>query len=675
MKRIIIFVFILLCFASYGFSATCDGTALSGLTEDTAPTSDDIIYTVDDPDGTQGSRKVTIENILKPNIQTTDPSDTDPSGIYVNTTDGDAFIVSQNVGVSTWATTYTPYVPAPPAEFTTTTSGNINDGATFGNASPGVAGTDFPRPAGADTIIVSSGDELTVPALYSVTTSGSTVDSTIGDHGKLIVNGTLTLDGNFVMNDYSELVLGAGSTVDLDGNDIVHSQGNGDIHWLSFNGTTGAHVTVKSTTPGGRITENAAGNATGIYLASTYTDFSDMGDSQFCKGSTLVALTTTNVANCTFTDHGDIDFTMGNYTTQEFTIANCDFREPSANGKQVNVSATATPTASEVRTFANNTFSTTQYYGDIDADAEGMTIDGLVRDGYIITIAEPDITIVNDFAYNAISSNATANSITAGASTEKLDYQDGYIYMVTDNAKPISTPAIIASVVEDNIFETTDTVNEGNIIILNTGNCSVQRNILFGEATLATSLGSARNATIRRNTVFATSIGTYGLLAGSESTGTFGATTNIYSNLIVDSDTTDNDYGVYLSVSTIDQITNTDYNNFYGVPGGDVNDHYFQVSITGKTEGVDVGFGLNDLNLNPSFTDSSRRISSWDTSLSGAGTAANAITEMLKLNQSGFNANYTQANLMSYTRTGLTPTNASLNGAGFGGDDIGAVDF
>ena len=44
-----------------------------------------------------------------PTFQASDPSVTDTSGLYINTTDGDMFAVNQNTGISTWATTYTPW--------------------------------------------------------------------------------------------------------------------------------------------------------------------------------------------------------------------------------------------------------------------------------------------------------------------------------------------------------------------------------------------------------------------------------------------------------------------------------------------------------------------------------------------------------------------------------------
>ena len=48
-----------------------------------------------------------------PTIQSGEPSATDASGWYLDTDDGDAFYVDQNIGVFSFAGTYVPYVPAP----------------------------------------------------------------------------------------------------------------------------------------------------------------------------------------------------------------------------------------------------------------------------------------------------------------------------------------------------------------------------------------------------------------------------------------------------------------------------------------------------------------------------------------------------------------------------------
>ena len=67
-----------------------------------------------------------------PTFQTSDPTAEDTSGLYINTTDGDMFAVNQNVGVSTWTTTYTPWwlltVSDPGNNNYITSDGTINCG-------------------------------------------------------------------------------------------------------------------------------------------------------------------------------------------------------------------------------------------------------------------------------------------------------------------------------------------------------------------------------------------------------------------------------------------------------------------------------------------------------------------------------------------------------------------
>jgi hypothetical protein len=63
--------------------------------------------------------------------------------------------------------------------FTSTTDGNLADGATYGNTSPGTRGVDFPGDD--DVLVVASGDTVTMNA-----------DATIGS---IDIQGTLTTDG------------------------------------------------------------------------------------------------------------------------------------------------------------------------------------------------------------------------------------------------------------------------------------------------------------------------------------------------------------------------------------------------------------------------------------------------------------------------------------------------
>lgn len=74
--------------------------------------------------------------------------------------------------------------------------------------------------------------------------------------------------------------------------------------------------------------------------------------------------------------------------------------------------------------------------------------------------------------------------------------------------------------------------------------------------------------------------------------------------------------------------------------------------------------GAGDVNGNPAFVDSTRTLKTWDTSLGGAGTVANAIAELIKINDaSGYNARYNCIDLLNYLREGMRPTNAAFRAA------------
>ena len=84
--------------------------------------------------------------------------------------------------------------------FTSTTTGNWNDGATWGNASPGTAGVDFPTTGQTATIGNDVGlFTVTIPAGYSavITTLTITTSATL----TIASTGSLALDGLLTVND------------------------------------------------------------------------------------------------------------------------------------------------------------------------------------------------------------------------------------------------------------------------------------------------------------------------------------------------------------------------------------------------------------------------------------------------------------------------------------------
>lgn len=74
--------------------------------------------------------------------------------------------------------------------------------------------------------------------------------------------------------------------------------------------------------------------------------------------------------------------------------------------------------------------------------------------------------------------------------------------------------------------------------------------------------------------------------------------------------------------------------------------------------------GVKDVSGDPNFVDITRNIKTWDTSLGGAGTLANALTELGKRNDgTGYNSAYTILALLAYVKAGFYPTNPAFNAA------------
>ncbi len=112
--------------------------------------------------------------------------------------------------------------------------------------------------------------------------------------------------------------------------------------------------------------------------------------------------------------------------------------------------------------------------------------------------------------------------------------------------------------------------------------------------------------------------------------------------------------------------TNADFNCGYQIGLGRMG-HGYDMSMT-------VIPGAHDVDVNPQFVDAARGIRSWDTSLGGAGTSTNAITELRKINdRAGYNSNYSISALIAYVRAGYLPQNDALRRAASDNTTIGAV--
>jgi hypothetical protein len=170
----------------------------------------------------------------------------------------------------------------------------------------------------------------------------------------------------------------------------------------------------------------------------------------------------------------------------------------------------------------------------------------------------------------------------------------------------------------------------------------------------------------RTNNTMLMNINSSGALANNENGAITlsGADTAKY-NLIFDTDSAGSvSRGIAFGTAGDNQISYTDTNNWIGV-----NDRYYGTVITGKTEGSTGGFGLGDVAIRPMFTDTSRKIGSWNKKFgTGTGNDSGAILYLLGIN--GYDPATRQQsatpsanmNLWSWVTDGYHPTAHALRG-------------
>ncbi|WP_420318981.1 T9SS type A sorting domain-containing protein [Ekhidna sp.] len=111
------------------------------------------------------------------------------------------------------------YTSANATTFTSSTSGNWNDGGTWGNASPGVEGTDWP--SATDDVVIASGHtvSLTAPRTINNLQIASTGILATGS-SKITINGNFDIDGSITSTadiDYFGTSIDGSGTVTLTG--------------------------------------------------------------------------------------------------------------------------------------------------------------------------------------------------------------------------------------------------------------------------------------------------------------------------------------------------------------------------------------------------------------------------------------------------------------------------
>lgn len=529
---------------------------------------------------------------------------------------------------------------------------------------------------------------VTVSSNTTVGTSpaGGNIVVTISGSGALTVNSgvTFTIRGGIELSS-NTLTLSSGSIFEFDASNATTplsqkyemrlGTGHNQTPKLIATGTSGSRVTIRSNSGGGNgyITDGTGPWLRGAgYLDLNYVDFLRIGDStnRGIRTSPSNASDYVYIRNCTFDNFGGIggtynlSATLGNFQIEDNNFTNTLRTE---TWRLEN----ATSYTSGTRTVLRNVFDKHVLF----YTPSGFTIEDNFFNEALASTAGAWTT----FRHNFIRLTTSYNAVLIRGDT----YRNYWYWDAPAEANPKYVQAGLTTLTMDgDIYESDQTVaGEGDCILGDVpgsaATLTIQNQIALPNAigdnscTLSSYSGNA-NITVIMNhntaligtqqmlTVGETYIGHTGMVSSFRSN--LGWDTSARGYLMADSGTND-------SVSNLVTSGNANYNNGYNVLAGSNLKGYNNLEFSAGSPGA------NDLAVNPNFVDSSRDFASWDTSLGGAGTDSNAITEFRKRNLATFNSNYTTQNLIAYIRAGFAPTNSSLQNAGHDGVTIGAVEY
>jgi hypothetical protein len=376
-------------------------------------------------------------------------------------------------------------------------------------------------------------------------------------------------------------------------------------------------------------------------------------------------------------------------------ILNCTFDTTGGIGGTYNLNADLGTFRIEDTNFTNTAHTESWYLNNANSYSSGTrTILRNVFDKHVLLYTPAGFTTEDNYFHEALASTDgqwttfrhnfvrltnSYNTVLLRGST----YRNFWYWDEPTQDNPHFTQAPLYTLtVDGDIFESDGTgAGNGDCILgdvpgaartLTVQNCIVLPNANgTNSGTLVSLLGNASvTLAMNHNTGL---VGIQGLLAVGETyTGHAGMVSSYRSNLAYDTSARGYhilDSGVNDSVSNLVTSANANYNNAYNLLAGSNAKGYNNLEFSSGSPGA------NDLAVNPNFVDSARDLAKWDTSLGGAGTDSNVITELRKRGLSTWNSNYSTQNLIAYIRAGFAPTNVSLQNAGHDGVTIGAVEY
>ena len=536
----------------------------------------------------------------------------------------------------------------------------------------------------------------TASITHAVTVSGNTTVGTSPAGGNTVVTvsgaGSLTVNSGISLTvrggmEFSTNIftLEAGSILEFDASNATTplsqkyelrlGTSHNQVPQLVANGTSGSHVTIRSNSGGGNAWIN---DGTGPWLRGAgtlnlnYVDFLRMGDSsnRAIRTSPSNSGDSVKILNCTFDTTGGIGGTYNmNADLGTFRIEDTNFTNTAAT--EAWRVENATSYASGTRTVLRNVF---------DKHVLFYTPGGFtIEDNYFHEALASTAGAWTTFRHNFIRLTGPYNAVLIRGST----YRNFWYWDDPSEANPKFNQAGLTTLTMDgDIYESDQTVaGEGDCILGDVpgsaATLTIQNQIALPNAigdnscTLTSYSGNANlTVIVNHNTAL---LGTQQMLTVGETyIGHTGMVSSFRSNLGWDTSARGYlmaDSGVNDSVSNLVTSANANYNNAYNNLAGSNAKGYNNLEFSSGSPGA------NDLAVNPNFVDSARDIAKWDTSLGGAGTDSNVITELRKRGLSTWNSNYSTQNLIAYIRAGFAPTNVSLQNAGHDGVTIGAVEY
>lgn len=538
-------------------------------------------------------------------------------------------------------------------------------------------------PGNGDTVTI--GHAVTVDTNTTVGHSPAAGDVTAailtnGSGSLTVATGvTLTVRGDIKLNS-DTMTMEAGSVLEFDASaagtpstaryvlQIGTAHNQSPISTLVLNGTSGNRVTIRSNSGGanGRITDGAFIN--GGHVTATYADFLRCGDaSNYCMRNWSDVFSLSNVV---LTDGGGWSPTVGMAVTDQYTLQNVTFKNTS--GTYVFNVTPAAFTSGWLRIYDSI------FDNDVICGAcKSIDVKRSIFNRFLTSSTIANLVAWEDVLIHQTGTKDGSNQPGTGTIGRTYHYND------STNGHFLQMSAL-GGTLDGWIFERGSTALDGDCAMLANPASAGPVNAVTNSLKLPNSNGGSSCAIVSglggANTTASMTKNTVHLGGSVESSG-FRCCSSVYaghagmfsdgrSNAFWDTSNKGGFKFHWLSFDTDDILAaaNGNYN------GGDPSIMATGQSGKGYELGLTTGtFGVNDLEEDPKFADQERDMAAWDASLGGPGTAANAITELKKRNDSDWNPRYNIPDLINWVRQGFAPRNLKYATSGHDGGRIGAV--